>query len=473
MNTARKTGPADNAEARLAAAVKAMTAAGMPPIAIDCFSYYYQQLLNGDTGYIPERDIRPVTELQDAEKLEPALRELGRMAKAHTVMIKLNGGLGTSMGLDRAKSLIAAREGLTFLDIIARQAMSDGVPLLLMNSNGTRPDSIAALKQYPELSQYRIGLDFLQHLVPKIRCENLTPVIHDRAPEMEWCPPGHGDIYPALVSSGALKRMLTAGYRFAFISNADNLGATVDESILGFMVRQQCPFLLEAADRTAVDRKGGHFALQADGRLILRESAQCPPEDARSFQDVSRHRYFNTNNLWLDLQALDEVMRGRRNILGLPLIRNRKHVDPRDDSSETVYQLETAMGSAVSVFAGAQAIRVPRRRFVPVKTTNDLLLIRSDAYRLTQDFRLIPARSPAAHVPVIDLDARYYRTIDDFESRLPYGSPSLAACLSLIVTGDVKFGRGIGIEGPVTIRNTTGSQILLPDNSILRGTVNF
>jgi len=57
--------------------------------------------------------------------------------------------------------------------------------------------------------------------------------------------------------------------------------------------------------RTAADRKGGHLARRtADGRLLLREVAQCPDADLESFQDISRHKYFNTNSLWLRLDAL-------------------------------------------------------------------------------------------------------------------------------------------------------------------------
>ncbi len=149
---------------------------------------------------------------------------------------------------------------------------------------------------------------------------------------------------------------------------------------------------MEVTDRTEADRKGGHLAQRReDGRLVLRETAQTPEEDLEALQDINRHRYVNTNNLWVDLRALDAAMRERDGVLGLPMIRNEKTVDPSDKSSPAVYQIETAMGAAIEVFEGARALRVPRTRFAPVKTTDDLLALRSDAYELTDDARVVLA----------------------------------------------------------------------------------
>ncbi len=122
---------------------------------------------------------------------------------------------------------------------------------------------------------------------------------------------------------------------------------------------------------------------------MLREIAQTPDDDVDSFQDVSRHRFFNTNTLWVNLRALGALMDERDGVLGLPMIVNRKTVDPGDAGSPAVIQLETAMGAAIDVFDGAAAVRVPRARFAPVKTTDDLLVVRSDAYVLTDDARVV------------------------------------------------------------------------------------
>ncbi len=443
-----------------------MRAEGLPELAIETFKYYYDQLVAGETGLMPESAIEPVPDVPNAELFGAELAAIGREAQAQTVVIKLNGGLGTSMGLAQAKSLLPVRDGLSFLDIIAKQAIAAGTPLLLMNSFNTQVDSLAALAAHPALAEGQRGLplDFLQHKVPKIVQADLSTAVYKPDPTLEWCPPGHGDLYTALITSGILDQLLAAGIRYAFVANADNLGALLDPAILGYFVRQKYPFMMEVADRTEADKKGGHLAQLPSGQLVLRESAQTPPEDEATFQDVTRHRYFNTNNLWLDLVKLKEVLEEQNNILGLPMIRNGKTVNPRDGDSTPVYQLETAMGSAIAVFTGAGAVRVPRTRFAPVKTTSDLLAVRSDVYQLTEDCCIVP--NPARQLPplMIELDEAYYKLIDAFEARFPQGVPSLLACERLTVTGDVTFGAGVVVHGRVEI---TGPRTIR-DGEILR-----
>lgn len=449
-----------------------MRAENLPDIVIRTFAYYYNQLAEGRTGLLAEADIVPVESLPDAECFGEELAEAGRAALPQTILLKLNGGLGTGMGLERAKSLLVVKNGLTFLDIIARQALIGGAPLVLMNSFNTRDDSLAVLARYPELARFGIPLDFLQHKVPKIVQADLTPVVWPADPDLEWCPPGHGDIYTALQTSGMLDALLARGYRYAFVSNADNLGAVLEPAILGYFVTHRLSFLMEVADRTEADRKGGHLARRRDGRLILRESAQCPAEDMAAFQDIGRHRYFNTNNLWLNLPALQALLRERGGILGLPMIRNKKPVDPRDPSSTPVYQLETAMGAAIELFDDAGAVRVPRTRFAPVKTTDDLLAVRSDAYVLTEGFQVIPNPARALPAPpVVSLDPKFYRLIDDLEARFPFGPPSLVACERLIVRGDVRFGREVVCCRAVEVINEAPIQATIPDAARLCGEV--
>jgi UTP--glucose-1-phosphate uridylyltransferase len=444
-----------------------MRAEGLPDIAIRTFEHYYRQLIKGETGLIPETEITPVDSLPDAETFSEQLAQAGQATLSKTILLKLNGGLGTSMGLTKAKSLLTVKNGLSFLDIIARQAIEIGIPLVLMNSFSTQADSLAALEKYPDLPGH-VPLDFVQHKIPKIAQADFSPAEWPQEPDLAWCPPGHGDIYTALVTSGLLNRLLDAGYKYAFVSNADNLGAVMDTAILGYLAENRIPFMIEVAGRTGADKKGGHLAYR-NGQLILRESAQCPAEDEAAFQDVGRHKYFNTNNLWLNLPALKAVLEANNNILGLPMIRNAKTLDPRDLASPPVYQLETAMGSAIAVFEGAQAVRVPRSRFAPVKTTNDLLAIRSDAYTLTGDYRVIanPART-LDHI-VVDLDSRYYKMIADLEARFPHGALSLLECVRLTVEGDIRFGANVRAKGDVTLTNHSGAQVKIEDNTLLRG----
>ena len=385
-------------------------------------------------------------------------------------MIKLNGGLGTSMGMTRAKSLLVVKEGLTFLDVIARQIQElrsrtgAEVPLLLMNSFRTREDSLRALEPYGGLSG-PLPADFLQHKVPRLRADDLSPVSWPSDPALEWCPPGHGDLYTALLTSGVLDAALEAGVRYAFVSNADNLGAVLDPDILGWFAESGAPFAMEVKERTEADRKGGHLARRKDGGLVLREIAQCPDDERDRFEDIGRYRFFNTNNLWLDLPAVADAMKARDGVLGLPMIRNRKPVDPTDRSSPAVVQLETAMGAAISVFEGARALLVPGHRFAPVKTTNDLLTVWSDAYRLSDDWRILPAEGTDRLV--VDLDMDFFQRVPDLEARFPGGPPSLVGAGRFQVRGDVRFGKGVVVRGDAEVRAPEGERLEIPDGARL------
>ncbi len=445
-----------------------MQAEGLPDLFIQTFAYYYQRLVEGQTGMMPESEIQAVDSLPDADTLPDSFTHLGRDALSSTAIIKLNGGLGTSMGLAQAKSLLSIKNGLSFLEIIAHQAQEVGVPLILMNSFATEADSVAVLQQFDNLNG-DLPLSFLQHKEPRVSAEDFTPAHWPDNPALEWCPPGHGDIYTALITSGTLNALLDAGYRYAFVSNSDNLGATIDETILGYFADGGFPFMMEVADRTRMDRKGGHLAQLEDGQFVLRESAQCPDEDMDQFQDITRHKYFNTNNLWLNLEKLRAVMAEQDNQLHLPMIRNQKTIDSRDPSTPKVYQIETAMGSAIAVFEGSQALRVPRSRFAPVKRTNDLLTVRSDVYELTDDYHVVPVSGSAQQKLLVDLDDRFYKYVPDLEARFPHGAPSLIECSSLTITGDVVFGRGVVCKGDVVLVNDEETPITIPDGTVLTG----
>jgi UTP--glucose-1-phosphate uridylyltransferase len=272
-------------------------------------------------------------------------------------------------------------------------------------------------------------------------------------------------LYTAIEASGLLRRLLDAGYRYAFVSNADNLGARPDPRLAAWFGQLGAPFAAEFCRRTPADRKGGHLALRrSDQQLVLRESAQTRPEDADAFGDIERHRFFNSNNLWLDLRALADTLEAKRGVLGLPIIRNVKTVDPADPSSPQVIQIETAMGAAIEVFDGAAAIEVDRSRFLPVKTTDDLLALRSDAYQLTDDaeLRLVPDRE---HAPFVDLD-QPYKLLHDFDQRFPHGPPSLVGCESLTVRGDWTFGRDVSVFGRAVI-HAEGAPGRIPDGQML------
>ncbi len=448
-----------------------MREAGLPELAIRTFAQYYAALRAGDTGALADADLEPV----DVPAADDARSEdAGRAALAQTAVLKLNGGLGTSMGMTQAKSLLPVRGDLSFLDVIARQMgrlrerHGVAVPLVLMNSFRTRDDSLRALDPYGDLSA-GLPRDFVQHKVPRIRADDLTPVRWPVQPEHEWCPPGHGDLYPALVTSGMLDALRGRGVRYAFVSNADNLGATLDLGILGWFAESGAPFAMEVKARTESDRKGGHLARLRGGGLVLREIAQCPDADRASFEDIGRWRYFNTNNLWLDLDALAAALDDAGGVLPLPMIRNEKTVDPKDAGSPRVVQLETAMGAAISVFAGAQALRVDARRFAPVKSTGDLVVVRSDAYQLDEESRVVPAPGREAGRLVVDLDGEFFKRVDQLEERMPHGPPSLVASDGLTVRGDVHFGRNVVVRGRAQVEAPAGQRLDLPDDTVLEG----
>jgi len=449
-----------------------MRADGSTDEAIGVFSRFYRQLDEGASGLIPEASIEALRDLPKVADLSPSV-DRQRAALARTAVIKLNGGLGTSMGMDRAKSLLTVKQGHTFLDIIARQVLAlrrkhdVALPLVFMNSFRTQDDTRAALAKYAELATAEIAPDFLQSREPKLRADDLSPVEWPADPELEWCPPGHGDLYPALRSSGLLQALTSAGYRYAFCSNSDNLGAVVDPRIAGWMAENSVPFVMESCRRTAADRKGGHLARRrADGQLILRETAQTSEEDIDSLQDLSRHAYCNTNNVWLDLDALSAALTRTDGDLGLPLIRNAKTVDPSDPASAKVIQIESAMGAAIETFAGAQSVEVGRDRFVPVKTTNDLLVLRSDVYELDEDFRLITSGARRGQDdPLVDLDPAYFKLVPGFERRFANGAPSLIDSDRLIVKGDVTFGAGVKVMGSAAV--TAAEPITIPDGTVL------
>jgi len=408
--------------------------------------------------HLPEATLGPATEF-------PVFRGPGAAAseaeRARTVAITLNGGLGTTMGMRAPKALLYATEGMTFLDIALKQAETVGVRPVLMNSFATD----AAIR---ETLGDRDIQSFLQHVAPKLRRADFRPVRVPDRPDLEWCPPGHGDLYTALGTSGVLADLLRKGFRYAFVSNVDNVGGCPDPSLLACFIRSGAPFLMEVVRRTPEDWKGGHLARRrSDGRLVLRETAQCAPGDRGAFRDHERYCYFNANNLWLRLEALREALDRGGGFLPLPTIANPKTADPRDPGSEPVFHLEQAAGTAPEVFDGAQAIEVPRRRFAPVKTTENLLVLRSDIYAIDENGLVEPAREP----PPVELDGERYRFISDLEARFPHGPPSLLACDRFRVSGDVRFGREVACEGEVTVVGRPDRPAVIPDGARLRGVV--
>lgn len=425
-----------------------MKSEGLEDLVIQSFSNSYYKILAGATGKLSENDIKPPAKnnLVDYNELDGTENfHLDKLA-----VIKLNGGLGTSMGLKKAKTLLKVKGENNFLDIIAKQILhlrnitNTDIPLLFMHSFNTQNDSLSYLEKYTDLALPHIPLDFLQNKFPKIKQTDFSP-LQNKNDQLNWNPPGHGEIYLAMAMSGVLDKLIENGFEYAFISNSDNLGAVIDEKILAHFAEEKIPFMMEVCQRTEMDKKGGHLAQTKKGQLMLRETAQCPDDEVELFQDIDRYSYFNTNNLWVNLKALKQRLYETNYLLPLTMILNKKEVE-----GEKVYQVESAMGAAISVFKDSKAIIVERDRFAPVKKTNDLLAILSDAYELTTDFKL-KLVNEFEKVPHIELNEKYYKDINDFENRFQEGTPSLKSCKSLILDADVQFGKNVVCMGNVKI----------------------
>lgn len=449
------------------APVKAkMEAEGIATSAISAFESTFNSLVSGNTGIIPESTISPSPDLVHADSIDVAVD--AELLKK-TVVLKLNGGLGTGMGLDKAKSLLKVKGEDTFLDLTAKQVMKMredygfNVKFMLMNSFSTSDDTLDFFaEKYPNLRAEE-GLEMIQNKVPKLDATTYEPATCDTDSSNEWCPPGHGDLYAALVGSGRLEGLLASGYKYMFVSNSDNLGATLCLKILSHFAKSDAPFMMECCERTENDKKGGHLAVRnSDKQLILRESAMCADEDEAAFQDTTKHRFFNTNNLWIRLDKLKEIIDKCGGFIPLPMIKNSKTVDPKNDASQKVVQLETAMGAAIECFQGADAIVVPRTRFAPVKKCNDLLLLRSDAYEIGDDF--IPRLNPlcGGKAPVIALDSKKYKLVGALEEATESGIPSLVQCKRLTVKGLVRMSKKTTFVGDVSIKNSSDEAKLIP-----------
>ena len=447
-----------------------MLDAGVDPLAVETFAHYYRLLEHGETGMIPESSIEPV-DMPALSGVEVADDDAAEAVRT-TAVIKLNGGLGTSMGMERAKSLLCVRRGLSFLDIIARQVLhlrkeyDATLPLIFMNSFRTSADTMAALARYDDLAVDGLPLEFLQNKEPKLLAKDLSPVCWPEGPRPRVVParprrPLHRAARhrPARPARG---RRLPAGVRLQLRQPRRRAGRPGRRLVRRPRVRRSRS--RRSAGRPS-DRKGGHFARRtSDGRIVLRETAQTLKQDLESLADLERHRFCSTNNLWFDLAAMKHALDVRGGILGLPLIRNVKTVDPADKSTPEVIQVETAMGAAIEVFEDSALIEVGRDRFVPVKTTNDLMVLRSDVYDIGPDFALDQA---AAEIPFVELDGDVYKLVAEFDKRFPDGTPSMKKASSLKVAGDWTFGHGVQVVGDVELAAKSAQRVA--DDTVLSG----
>lgn len=378
------------------------------------------------------------------------------------VVLKLNGGLGTTMGCTGPKSVIEVRNGLTFLDLIVIQIENlnkkygCSVPLLLMNSFNTHDDTLKIVEKYTK-SNIEIHT-FNQSQYPRLVVEDFKPLpSKGNTGKDAWYPPGHGDVFPSLKNSGQLDALLSKGKEYVFVANSDNLGAVVDLKILNHLIKNKNEYCMEVTPKTLADVKGGTL-ISYEGKVQLLEIAQVPDEHVNEFKSIEKFKIFNTNNLWVNLQSINRLVEA--DALKMEIIPNPKEVD-----GIKVLQLETAAGAAIRFFDHAIGANVPRSRFLPVKATSDLLLVQSDLYTLNDGFvTRNPARANPSN-PSIDLGPEF-KKVSSFLGRFK-SIPSIIDLDSLKVTGDVWFGAGVTLKGKVTIAAKSGVKLEIPDGKVI------
>jgi UTP--glucose-1-phosphate uridylyltransferase len=387
-------------------------------------------------------------------------------------VIKLNGGLGTSMGCVGPKSVIEVRDGMSFLDLSVRQieylnrTYNVNVPFVLMNSFNTDEDTQAIIKKY---EGHNIDiLTFNQSRYPRILKDSLLPAPKSYcSPITDWYPPGHGDVFESLYNSGTLDKLLDRGVEIVFLSNADNLGAVVDMRILEHMVKNEAEYIMELTDKTKADVKGGTI-IDYESRARLLEIAQVPKEHVNEFKSIKKFKYFNTNNIWMNLRAIKRVVKA--NELEMEIIPNEKSIpaDKKGEADISIIQLETAVGAAIRHFKNAHGVNVPRRRFLPVKTCSDLMLVKSDLYTLEHG-QLVMDPNRFGGAPIIKLGSDF-KKVSDFQKRVP-SIPRILELDHLTISGAVNLGRGVTLKGTVIIVATEGSTIDIPPGSVLENVV--
>lgn len=417
---------------------------------------------------LPEGSVRKYAELSG-----PAPSVIKDMLDK-LVVCKLNGGLGTSMGCQGPKSIIPVRSELTFLDLTVQQIehlnkkYGSNVPLVLMNSFNTDDDTQKVIRKYQGF-QVKTHT-FNQSRYPRINKESLMPVAKTCGSDGDleaWYPPGHGDFYQSFLNSGLLQEFISQGKEYVFISNIDNLGATVDLNIVNFLLGGdnpgECEFLMEVTDKTRADVKGGTL-IQYEDKLRLLEIAQVPKEHVDDFKSVKTFKIFNTNNLWIKLGAIDRIL--SEGIMDMEVIINNKTLD----NGLNILQLEQAVGAAVKCFNGAHGINVPRSRFLPVKKTDDLLLVMSNLYSLMQGTLTMSPLRMFETTPLVKLGPNHFGKVKEFLKRFA-SIPDMLELDHLTVSGDVTFGKGVSLRGTVIIIANHGDRIDIPPGAILENKI--
>ena len=398
------------------------------------------------------------------EQIPTCNQQEAKQLLSQLVVCRLNGGLGTGMGCLGPKSAIEVRDGKSFLDLLVSQIQNINdtyqvnVPLLLMNSFNTDQDTNRIIKKYNNNLNIRT---FQQNKFPRLTKDALTPLSVESFGDQAFYPPGHGDVFNSINDSGILDELIKQGKKYIYIANADNLGASVDLNILKLISDTIAPYIMEVTDKTRADVKGGTLVYTKDKPLHLLEFAQVPVEYQEEFKSVKKFKIFNTNNIWLNLAKLKQKL--NEGSLNLDLIVNKKTVNHHQ-----VIQLEIAIGSGISSFRDSLAVKVPRKRFLPVKKTNDLLLVQSNLFIEENGILKMNPERQFAGLPLIRLGENF-STIADYQKHFQE-IPDILELDLLTVVGKVYFGKDIILKGNV-ILVCDGEALHIPDSAKLENKV--
>jgi UTP--glucose-1-phosphate uridylyltransferase len=432
------------------------------------FDRYLKQLYLGDDSSVIVWDkIKPPSKIVNYSTFDAKLsEERTKELLSGLVVLKLNGGLGTTMGCTGPKSVIKVRGEDSFLELVIKQLQylnkkySVDVPLVLMNSFNTEDDTNKILPAYQQSGGVTI-LSFNQKQYPRIVKNSLTALPSSaKKPHNnnEWFPPGHGDVYDSFHQSPLFAKLKEQGKKYVFISNIDNLGATVDVNILDHLEKNAIEFAMEVTPKSLADVKGGTL-IDYEGKVKLLEIAQVPKEHVEEFKSIEKFKVFNTNNIWVSLPAIEKHLEQFGTV---ELIVNNKEYNGQE-----VVQLETAAGAAIQLFDKAVGVEVPRSRFLPVKTCSDLLLVQSDLYDLSEDKTLVKnSKRGDRENPLVELGDEF-KFVSDYLSRVSQGVPSIVDLEKVKVVGDVNFGKNVVLKGNVNISADKGTKLHVPDDTVL------
>ena len=447
--------------------VDKMIQAGQSDFSIRAFLRLYREAIGKGEGgiWMNEKDLDPVMHVPIIEAPPSTQRKSAEHFFSQCVVLKLNGGLGSSMGLTCAKALLDIKKNLNVLDVLFLQLEKHPIvsPLILFNSHHTSAATMRYIhtrknehfsKTIPAVTE------LIQHNIPRLCPQTHVPVQSPGKEGISWCPPGHGNVYNILYESGTIDTLLECGYKYLFISNSDNLGATLDADLATYFASSSLSFMMEVCRRRNEDQKGGHLAYRKrDGLWIVREAAQCSEQDRAFFADVHKYRYFNTNNLWMKLRDLKKKLVEWKGLLPLPVLRSTKPIDIQVSSSPKCWQLETAAGAAITLFGSkAKPIVVSRDRFRPIKFLHDLMFFRSDATKITRKGEL---RDICSEPPRILLDELSYQRMGDLEALLKDNIPSLRFCTSLELVGQFQFSANVVLIGAVRFVNKSRTTVII------------